>query len=143
ATPNLDYQSITGIVHFASGQTEATLDVIPKADDLVEGDETVVAEIINPPTGSAVAHYIISPDRRRAVVTITDEDTLPPLPLVSIEATSPITSEPLPNALVTPGLFTIRRSGPTDTAFTLWIYFGGTAGNGVDYERLPNTIQFS
>jgi hypothetical protein len=68
---------------------------------------------------------------------------VPQIPVLSIEATQPTTSEPLPNALVAPGVFTIRRSAPTDTALTAWVAIGGTAQNGVDYESVANQVQFA
>ena len=74
ATEGVDYDSVPERVHFAPGQTQAEIKILPKSDDLVEGDETVVAELMQPPTGSPVAIYTIDPQRQRAVVTIKDED---------------------------------------------------------------------
>jgi hypothetical protein len=67
----------------------------------------------------------------------------PPLPVISIEATTAVTSEPLPNALVAPGVFTLRRSAPTDTTFAVWVGLGGTATSGVDYETPPTIVEFA
>jgi hypothetical protein len=85
ATSGEDYKPLTNWVHFEAGQVQARLEVVPLSDDLVEGDESVVAQLSEPPTGSAVAFYKIDPDHNRAEVVIRDEDTAP----AHIEITSP------------------------------------------------------
>jgi len=74
AKNGIDYESVANQVLFAAGQSEAVIKILAKSDDLVEGDETVVAELIQPPTAGAVLSYNINPDERHAVVTIRDED---------------------------------------------------------------------
>src|SRR5213594_791758 len=41
------------------------------------------------------------------------------------------------------GTFTIRRTGPTNFPLAVFYYLSGTASNGVDYERLGNSVQIS
>ena len=74
AKEGIDYDELADFVHFAPGQVEAEIKILPKSDDLVEGDETVVVELTEPPTMGPVAWYTIDPTRNRGVVTIKDED---------------------------------------------------------------------
>jgi hypothetical protein len=67
----------------------------------------------------------------------------PDVPMLSIEAKTAITSEPLPNALVTPGLFVVHRSGRTDTEFNAWFVLAGSAKEGIDYDELPDLVHFA
>lgn len=74
ATKGVDYDELPNYVTFEPGQSDVEFKILAKADDLVEGDETVVAELMQPPTASPVAVYTVDPNRNRAVVTIKDED---------------------------------------------------------------------
>ncbi|HUS37097.1 MAG TPA: Ig-like domain-containing protein, partial [Verrucomicrobiae bacterium] len=74
AKEGIDYDELPDFVHFAPGQVDAEIKILPKSDDLVEGDETVVVELTEPPTMGAVAWYTIDPTKNRSVVTIKDED---------------------------------------------------------------------
>ena len=70
------------------------------------------------------------------------------LPRVTLEATVPQTSEPLPNALVVPGEFTLRRDDPRmDLPLTVQMMYSGTAqqvspGVSPDYETMPTNVVF-
>jgi len=37
-------------------------------------------------------------------------------------------------------LFTVTRTGPTDSPLTIFYRIGGTASNGLDYGRLPGNV---
>lgn len=142
ATPDADYETLPIRVEIAAGSATAELLVAPKADSLNEPSETVVVKISEPPTSPDSVPYNI--DAAHAAATVTIANTSPTgLPVVSIQATSALTSEPLPTALVAPGVFTVRRSAPSDTALTVWVDFAGTATAGVDYESVPNQVQFA
>ncbi len=80
--------------------------------------------------------YRIDLVNNRARVIIHDND-LAELPVVSIRATQPFTAEPCPVCLVAPGVFVISRTGATNESLAVWYLLGGTAGNGLDYARLP------
>src|SRR2546430_1621043 len=54
---------------------------------------------------------------------------------VTITAPDPSASETGPD----PGLFEIRRSGPTNYSLSVFYRFGGTASNGVDYEGISQS----
>jgi hypothetical protein len=64
------------------------------------------------------------------------------IPTLTIEATRPETSEPLANALVTPGEFTVRRADPRlDLPLSVNLNYRGSA-RAEDYEPLPTNIVF-
>lgn len=64
---------------------------------------------------------------------------VPVVPVLSIVADPPRTSEPLPTALIAPGRFFVSRTGSTDAALTVHLQYSGTAG-AEDYEKLPTEI---
>ncbi len=68
ATNGTDYDPLTGIVNIAPGQTTATIAVNPFADDVREGNETVILDL------TASSEYGI--DTPSATVTIEDEVSL-------------------------------------------------------------------
>ncbi|MCX7721660.1 MAG: Ig-like domain-containing protein [Verrucomicrobiae bacterium] len=59
--------------------------------------------------------------------------------VVTVCATDPVARETGPLTYVDPGIFTLRRAGPTNIALTVWYAVSGTASNGVDYIRLPGS----
>lgn len=77
ATPGRDYQALPETVIFEPGQSTVRLSVVPLDDEIVEPDETVVAEIVQPPTAGAVKKYEISGEASGAYVTIHDTDEGP------------------------------------------------------------------
>jgi hypothetical protein len=103
-------------------------------DALTEGVERVELRLLPiidfPPTP-----YIIgSPSN--AVVTISDNELPPPLPVVTIHATDPMASETTGDS----GQFTLYRTGPTNNLLYVWCEFTGSASNGVDHVRLPYNV---
>ena len=62
--------------------------------------------------------------------------TNPPRPAVMVTASDPVASE----AGTNPGVFTLRRTGPTNEDLTVYVRFTGTASNGVDYQNLPSSF---
>lgn len=71
ATPGADFEALSGMLHFAAGQREATIPLRPVLDTVTEGDEYVTVSLA---TGDGYA--LAGPDS----ATITLED----VPLVSI-----------------------------------------------------------
>lgn len=61
------------------------------------------------------------------------------LPFVTVQATMPLASEPGNN----PAIFTFSRGGNTNAALTVSFGIGGTATNGVDYDRITNSISLA
>jgi PKD repeat protein len=58
----------------------------------------------------------------------------PPAATVAVEATQPLVTS------LTPGVFSITRSGSTSSALTVDYSLGGTAQNGVDYQTLSGAV---
>ena len=93
ASPDTDYVALSGNVVIPAGQASATINVTAIADDLVEGNETVVVTL--QPTAK------FSPGQSAsAMVTIMDK------PMVQIVATDAIASEA---DVSDTGLFTVFR----------------------------------
>ena len=98
----------------------------PIDDATVETNETVILTL------SANAAYTVgSPSS--ATITIADNDPPPPLPTVRVAATQTLAT------FLTPGVFTITRSGSTSSSLTVNYSLAGTARNGTDYQTLSGT----
>ncbi len=145
ATPKLDYEALPARVEIPAGTNSVELFVFALKDELSEPTETVVAKLLQPITAPSPAPYVLG-ERASARVNIANVDVDPPtdVAVLSIEATRPTTSEPLPNAinsaLIAPGQFTIRRTGDTNSQVALFVSYGGTATAGADYEEFPTVI---
>ena len=57
--------------------------------------------------------------------------------VITISASDPAAAEGLP---ANNGVFTVRRSGNTNTDVLVFYRLSGTASNGVDYQLLPGTV---
>jgi PKD repeat protein len=66
--------------------------------------------------------------------TITVNNAPPPSPTVTVVASQTLAS------LLTPGTFTITRSGDTGSALTVKYSLGGSAQNGADYQALSGSV---
>jgi hypothetical protein len=101
---------------FAAGQTEMIVPIVPRADNLVEGGESLFITVNERPT------YVV--DGSAAEITIADDP-----PIVTVEATDPEASE-----AGDPGQFTFSRSGGNiNASLVLFVSRGGTATRGADY----------
>ena len=130
-----DYLELPGVVVIPAGRESLELQVVAAGDDLVEGDETVAALLRPDPFYVLSPRYLVDPAHASAKVTIHD-NTPPTIPIVSIRATQPITSEPCPVCRFAPGVFTISRTGSTNDPLHVLYRLNGTAKNGDDYEHL-------
>jgi hypothetical protein len=63
------------------------------------------------------------------------------LPVVKIGATPWQTGEPCPTCFVVPGILTIERTAPTNSALTVFLEIDGTATAGEDYQALPTSVE--
>jgi hypothetical protein len=124
---NRDYVVLSGVVTFPAGQAAVTIPVVPLADNVVEGDETV-AMTINP---SGAATYTIGAPSS-AVVTIADDPVVVEAVVLDAEAAE---------AGLDPGVVQVRRSGG-DLSEPLNVFFvkSGTAVNGADYQSLGGGV---
>lgn len=66
----------------------------------------------------------------------------PVLPVVSIAATVPETTEPSLTSRIRPGEFTLRRTGDASQPLRVWVNYAGTATRGADYEATPFIVEF-
>lgn len=141
ATSDVDYSALPPVVEFPAGSASVELLVGALEDQLVEGDETVVAQIVPSPL-AVVADHQIDPARNIARVVIHDSTTPPPVePVVSIVATDAFAREGANSAgLADTATFVVRRTGPTNEPLTVHITVRGTASNGVDYLTIPGDI---
>ncbi len=145
ATVGVDYHALPESVTFGAGEAHANLHSIAIDDDLVEGDEDVVAVIADAPPEPTPAQpaYRHVNTSNRATVVIRDNDGPRPAPVVTITADGfpPKTGEPCPVCFVAPVQVSVSRSGPLDEALSVELATGGTAISGVDYHAVPELIQ--
>ncbi|MCL2304658.1 MAG: hypothetical protein FWC43_04880, partial [Planctomycetaceae bacterium] len=158
ATIDVDYTGITatfdsvagkwyGSVIFQPNQTHCVLTIIPLADDLVEGTETVILTLLetSEKTASGKPVYLVGSDDF-AIVQIEDAQLIvdplvdPPVREtwdINIIATDPFASENGPNS----GEFRIVRSGLIDLSqpLTVWFKVTGTATINSDYTGVNAT----
>lgn len=106
ATNGVDYTAIPSTVTIPNGQRSASIIITPIADNITEGDETVILTLDPDPNGI----YTIGRTNDAATdnaATVTIRDRIIQGQTVSIEATDPIASE-LNSKTAT---FTVRRTG--------------------------------
>ena len=125
ATPGVDYETRTGTLTFAAGETEKTVEFVVLDDDLVEGGETVQLSL-SQATASGIRVSIAPPVWHNDSYVIVSEDSA----VLTVDSPS-----------VTEG-----RSGSTDLTFTATLSktasfpvkvnytVGGTATAGEDYD---------
>jgi hypothetical protein len=128
AANNGDYAAISGNTTIPAGQAAVSIDLLPLADNVVEGDETVVLTLV--PTQPIVTYLVGSPGS--GTVTIADDPAV-----VTVAAADPDAAE----AGLDPGVVSFTRSGGK-LAAPLNVFFtkGGTATNGSDYESLGGAL---
>jgi hypothetical protein len=122
ASQGADYSSLPASVPLSAGQTSATLTVTPLADNLVEGDETVIVSI-----GASGTYSTGTP--ATATVTITDNPAS-----VSVTASDANATEPPANDT---GTFTFTRiGGDLTAALSVSFAVSGSATSGSDYTAI-------
>jgi predicted outer membrane repeat protein len=127
ATNGTDYTAVSGTVDVADGQQTATIDIIPIADVIVEGSETVEQTL------TSTDNADVSVDTTPATVTITDSTTIATITANDADATE----DPVDN-----GQFTIDLGRVNDTGSVITINYSisGTATNGTDYTAISGTV---
>ncbi|MBI2925491.1 MAG: hypothetical protein HYY24_07285 [Verrucomicrobia bacterium] len=91
ATQGKDYQEVPRWVHFGDGVSSMDVIVAPLDDELVEGDESVVAKLLpgqpdDLVVGFPVRDYKVDPDHAEAKAVIHDNDAPPDHPVLEITA---------------------------------------------------------
>jgi hypothetical protein len=144
ASNSIDYHTLPASVLFRPGISNIELFVEATHDLLPEGDETVLAELVQ--AAGLPGYDIVGPLPARVVI---HDNDLPLVPVVGIRAAVAETREPLcPPATClapepVPGVFVVtRRGGDLAHELSVWVRYAGTAVNGTDYATLPEWIQF-
>lgn len=135
ATPGADYTPLSGSVTIPARVTQVKIPVVPKLDQLQEGDETVIVTL-KPGTGYRLDPAIAATN---ATVTIID---MPPVikSVVEIAATIPFATEPGNGQSGENGEFTIRLNPPSARALTISYAVAGSATPNADYIALPSSV---
>ena len=120
-----DYQFISTSAPFLAGADTLDIQITPIADNLVEGEESVIIAVAPSIT------YLVEPPGA-ATVTIADDP-----PVVGIDATLPIADE----CTGTPGRFTIARGGgDRAAALQVTVARSGTATIVSDYDFIGTSF---
>jgi uncharacterized delta-60 repeat protein len=99
---------------------------------------------------SPVGEYSIVAKGKDSLGTTLESNTLfvtvnPPinqLPVLSIVADPPSTSEPTSGVPVTPGKFIVSRTGPIDSSLTVLFKYGGNVNYQFDIDPIPEAVTF-
>ncbi len=115
-----DYDALPGSVIIPAGQTQATITIMPRADNFAEGSETAILAL-----GAGFGFYQLD-SNSTATVTITDAPT--DKPLIEVTAYSSFATEPATN-----GTFRFTAKGGAAGPLTVNYTITGTATAGSDY----------
>ncbi len=133
ATPGNDYTALPQSIEFPAGALTQTLRVSPVIDDIQEGDENVVVNIV------AGSGYTVGPSAS-AIVTIADLQQAAPLPTASIRRDSTDPRESGDD----PGFFIVELSEPAGGGgITISLETQGNATAGADYTALPQSVRLN
>jgi PKD repeat protein len=119
-----DYQKLSGTATIPRGSSSVSILITALDDNQTEPNQTVTLEL--KPTGT---YQIGTPNK--GTVTILGDN----LPTANVVATDPDASETGPKA----GKFTLSRTGDTSAALKVQYTLAGTAKNGLDYVKVPET----
>ncbi len=147
ARPGEDYNSIlhmpggtnsSPFLQMAAGETTLRFEVMPRDDLIVEGAETVVATLREPPIDSSLLNYRIDPEQSEARVIIHDNDRADGRPVVGLELVNRYAGETLPyqNAIFW-GEFRVLRTGSLSNELVVFLATEGSARLGEDYRFAP------
>tara|TARA_R110002073_G_scaffold315027_1_gene487457 strand:- start:2284 stop:6231 length:3948 start_codon:yes stop_codon:yes gene_type:complete len=129
ATSGSDFTALSGTVTIPAGQSSVTVSVNPIDDSVVEPDETIILTITDTATydvGAAGA----------ATGTITNDDTAPVTPVVTVAVNPAAVNEDGSGTLV----YTFSRTGATTAALTVNYSVSGTATPGSDFTALSGSV---
>jgi acetyl esterase/lipase len=113
-----------------AGAASATLTLTPVNDLLAEGEETVLVKLASLPA------YRIDDTGGSAAAVLSDDDSAPGLPVVTIEAADPVASE----VGLDGGSFTISASPSPASDLPVQYAISGTATNGEDFAPLSGVL---
>jgi Calx-beta domain/Domain of unknown function (DUF4114) len=131
AVTGSDYTATQGKITFKPGETTQTVTATILDDAIFEDPETFKVKLTNP-TNATLA-------QAEGTATIIDDD----LPGISLIVTDSEAAETKHGKPTNPGQFTLKRTGSTTNPLTVKYTVKGSATNGTDYQKLPDTITFA
>ena len=128
ATPNVDFEPLSGLVTFAANQSTSTITITPRFDTLGEGDETVYLQLASGGTNYTMGAV------SSGTVTIKDASDAPYVDVI-----------PLTNATEnsTVGKFRFTLHGSKTGNVTVNYTVGGNAVAGTDYTALSGSVSIA
>ena len=132
ATPGSDYNATSGTINFANGDVARTFTVPIIDDSNYEGDETVNLLLSN-----ATAASLGTPSS--AVLTITENELVPPSGSLQFSAVSYSVAENRATATIT----VTRVGGSSGTVGVDYASADGSAMAGSDYTAVSNSLSFA
>ncbi len=125
AANNSDYEFTTSPITIPAGASSADLVVLPKADNSVEGNETIVVTV--------QATTSVMPGVTSSATVVLSDDP----PVVRVVAVDASASELGPD----PGELVFERTGgDLSRELPVFVSRGGSATNGVDYESIGGSV---
>lgn len=122
-----DYEPLGALVTFPAGESALAIQVVPRADNLVEGPEQLTVTVM-----PNLAYAVGVP--ASATVTIADDPAI-----ISIIASAPAAAE----SGLTPGAFLLTRSGGhVGSALSVSVAIGGSGAPNVDYVVVSGVVTF-
>ena len=128
ALHGVDYDALPGSVTIPAGETQRTVTIMPRTDDMGEGPETVILSLAD---GNDAYRAGSS---NSGSITISNNGSLPSL---EVMASSAIAAEPSSN-----GAFRITAKGGSGTVVVNYTV-SGTATVGTDYTALPGSVSIT
>ncbi|EMR00937.1 delta-60 repeat domain protein [Cesiribacter andamanensis AMV16] len=130
ATEGTDYTSPGKQVVLKAGETSVKIPIAVKADEEVEGDETIILTL-QPLT---IAGALLDPDGKSATMILTDndeEEETPEPALLSVQLGTAAAEDDQE------GYFELRLSRPLEEESRIRYTYSGSAGRGTDYTTQP------
>ncbi len=126
-----DFEAIAGIgsITIPDGSSGAIITITPVDDAVAELAESIVLTV------GAGNGYVVSPSRRAATITLTDDE--PTIAIIATDATASETRADSDTGLAT---FTISRATAGTSPLVVNYTISGTAENGPDYSPLDTTV---
>ncbi|WP_412468438.1 Calx-beta domain-containing protein [Pedobacter sp. KLB.chiD] len=129
ATEGNDYTNIiTKTITVPAGQTTGTITIPVLIDNIVEGTETIVANLVA--TNSPLVTVIPAPANKTATINIADNTSATVTVTATVNGTEPNTQ----------GLFTFTLSNVSTTDTQVTYNVTGTASSGIDYTPIGTTV---
>ena len=130
ATPDVDYQALSGTVTIPAGQREAIIQIIPKDDNLVEGVETVIIHLTGATSSLPGVTWPLAA-QQSVTVNIVDDD------VVTMEIFAPATAV---EGTVLPVKLRASQPSATDIPVAITMQYDAARTVSTTVPRTGNTI---